>query len=326
MDRNLRFSGFLLSLGLVAVVLASSGCNKKVDDTQLATQVQAQIAADPALQGQMITASAVNGAVTLSGTVSGQGSRELASNDAAKVPGVRTVVNNLTVQGGDQGGNQPQPMGGGQGYSNGPAPGGQSYSTAPAPRRGYASAPAQQNYSNAPASAPATPQVLTIPAGTRIRVQLAQTLSSKESQTGDQFSGTLADPVVVNGQTVIPAGAQASGTVTEAKSQGRFKGQAILAVRLDSVRADGRTYPVQTSQVERFEKGKGKRTAYMTGGGAGLGALIGGLAGGGKGALIGGLLGAGAGGTGSAFTGNKDLVLPAESILTFRLENDVTLR
>ncbi|MGC9291576.1 MAG: BON domain-containing protein [Acidobacteriaceae bacterium] len=313
MERNLRFSGFLLSLGLAAMVLVSAGCNKKVDDTQLATQVQAQIAADPALQGQMITASAVNGAVTLSGTVNGPGSRELAGNDAAKVPGVRTVVNNLTVQGGDQ----PQQMGGGQGYANGPAPGGQSYSTMPPPQR---------SYSNAPASAPAAPQVTTIPAGTRIRVQLAQTLSTKESQTGDQFSGTLADPVVVNGQTVIRAGAQASGTVTEAKSQGRFKGQAILAVRLDSVRADGHTYPVQTSQVERFEQGKGKRTAYMTGGGAGLGALIGGLAGGGKGALIGGLLGAGAGGTGSAFTGNKDLVLPAESILTFRLENDVTLR
>lgn len=317
MYRNLRFPCSLLPLALAVVVLVSAGCNKKVGDTQLATQVQAQIAADPALQGQMITASAVNGAVTLSGTVNGPGSRELAGNDAAKVPGVRTVVNNLTVQGGGQSGNQPQQMGGGQGYANGPAPGGQSYSTMPPP---------QQGYSNAPASAPAAPQITTIPAGTRIRVQLAQTLSSKESQTGDQFSGTLADPVVVNGQTVIRAGAQASGTVTEAKSQGRFKGQAILAVRLDSVRADGHTYPLQTSQVERFEKGKGKRTAYMTGGGAGFGALIGGLAGGGKGALIGGLLGAGAGGAGSAFTGNKDLVLPAESILTFRLENDVTLR
>jgi hypothetical protein len=73
------------------------------------------------------------------------------------------------------------------------------------------------------------------------------------------------------------------------------------------------------------EKGKGKRTAVMAGGGGGLGALIGGLAGGGKGALIGGLVGAGAGTGGAAFTGNKEIVIPAETTLTFRLEHSVTV-
>lgn len=75
MHRNPRFPYLLFSLALVAIGMVSIGCHKKVDDTQLATQVQAQIAADPALQGQMITATAVNGTVTLSGAVSGQGSR-----------------------------------------------------------------------------------------------------------------------------------------------------------------------------------------------------------------------------------------------------------
>lgn len=299
MDHRFRSSHLVLLLALAATLFISSGCSKKVDDTQLTTQVQAQIAADPALQGQPITVTATNGTVTLTGMVNGEGSRELAANDAAKVSGVRSVINDLTTQNGGPG----QPMGGGQ-----------SYSTMPPPQ-----------YRGAQGGAYA-PQVVTIPAGTRIRVQLGQTLSSKYNQPGDSFTGTVADPVVVNGVTVIRAGAQASGTVTDAKPLGRFKGGAVLAVRLDSVSADGRTYPVQTSQVERFESGKGKRTAVMTGGGAGLGALIGGLAGGGKGALIGGLLGAGAGGTGSAFTGNRDLELPAESILTFRLENDVTVR
>jgi hypothetical protein len=92
------------------------------------------------------------------------------------------------------------------------------------------------------------------------------------------------------------------------------------------VRADGRTYPVATSTVERVEKGKGKRTAGFIGGGGGFGALIGGLAGGGKGALIGGLAGAGAGTAGSAFTDNKPIVLPAETVLTFRLERGVTVQ
>jgi len=80
---------------------------------------------------------------------------------------------------------------------------------------------------------------------------------------------------------------------------------------------------VATSSIARVEKGKGKRTAVFAGGGGALGALIGGLTGGGKGALIGGLAGAGAGTAGGAFTGNQQIVLPAETILTFRLERPV---
>jgi hypothetical protein len=76
---------------------------------------------------------------------------------------------------------------------------------------------------------------------------------------------------------------------------------------------------------DKAEKGKGKRTAAMVGGGGGGGALIGGLAGGGKGALIGGLVGAGAGTAGAAFTGNKDIVIPAESVVTFHLTAPVTV-
>ena len=175
----------------------------------------------------------------------------------------------------------------------------------------------------APAPAPRAPTM--IPAGTHIVVNLAQTISSKTAQPGDTFTATVAEPVVISGATLIRAGAPATGTVTDAKALGRFKGGATLAIRLDSVRAEGRTYQVASSTVERAEQGKGKRTAVMTGGGGGFGALIGGLAGGGKGALIGGLAGAGAGGAGSAFTGNKELIIPAETALTFRLERDVSL-
>jgi hypothetical protein len=157
-------------------------------------------------------------------------------------------------------------------------------------------------------------------------VALGQELGSKISQTGESFNATVADPIVVDGKTIVRSGARASGTVVAAKSLGRFKGQAELAIRLDSIRADGRIYPVETSTVERAEKGKGKRTAGFIGGGAGLGAIIGGLAGGGKGALIGGLAGAGAGTAGTAFTGNKEIVIPAETVLTFRLEHSVHVR
>jgi hypothetical protein len=164
-----------------------------------------------------------------------------------------------------------------------------------------------------------------IPAGTHIVVSLGQTLSSKTAQAGDRFNATVVDPVRVRGVVLIRAGAPASGTVIDAKALGHFKGGAELALRLDSVRAEGHTYQVASSTIERVEKGKGKRTAVLTGGGGGLGAIIGGLAGGGRGALIGGLAGVGAGATGSAFTGNKELVIPAETSLTFRLERNVSL-
>jgi hypothetical protein len=164
-----------------------------------------------------------------------------------------------------------------------------------------------------------------IPAGTHISVTTTQELGSKLSQPGQSFSATVAAPVSIGGVTVIRSGSSATGTVVDAKALGKFKGGATLSLRLDTVRAHGTTYQIASSTIDRAEKGKGKRTAGFIGGGAGGGALIGGLAGGGKGALIGGLIGAGAGTAGAAFTGNKDIVIPAETTLTFRLEHSLTV-
>jgi len=186
--------------------------------------------------------------------------------------------------------------------------------------------------SNAPAPAASTPAPppppppVVVPSGTTLTVRLGETLGSKTSSPGQSFTATVAEAVAVDGNTVIPAGSPARGTVVDAKPLGRFKGGASLEIRLTSVTVNGTAQPIETSAVSRTEKGKGKRTAVLAGGGTALGAIVGGLAGGGKGAAIGALAGAGAGGTGAAFTGNKDIVLPAEAALSFRLKAPLTLK
>ena len=186
----------------------------------------------------------------------------------------------------------------------------------------------QQAANNAPhqPAAPPAPRVVTVPAGKVLTITLADAVGSKVSQPGQTFSGTLAKAVEVNGETAIPAGAKVEGTVVDAKPLGRFKGGAVLQLQLTSVHVHGEDLPVQTEMITQSLKGKGKRTGVLTGGGAGLGAIIGGIAGGGKGAAIGALAGAGAGGAGSAFTGNKEILLPAESAVAFTLKDSLKVR
>ncbi len=172
-------------------------------------------------------------------------------------------------------------------------------------------------------NAPPAPVTITVPAGKVITIRLADEVGSKVSQTGQSFGGTLAKSVDVNGEVAIPAGAKVEGVVVDAKPLGRFKGGALLELKLTSIRVHGEQLPVQTAMFTQTLKGKGKRTGVMVGGGAGLGALIGGLAGGGKGAAIGAAAGAGAGTAGTAFTGNKEIVLPAESAVPFTLKQSV---
>src|SRR5438034_9648402 len=160
--------------------------------------------------------------------------------------------------------------------------------------------------------APPAPVTLTVPSGRVLTIRLADEVGSKVSQPGQTFGGSLAKAVDVNGQVAIHAGARVEGVVVDAKPLGRFAGGALLQLKLDSVRVNGRQLPVQTATFTQTLKGKGKRTGVMAGGGAGLGALIGGLAGGGKGAAIGAVAGAGAGTAGAAYTGNEALVFAAE--------------
>jgi len=169
-------------------------------------------------------------------------------------------------------------------------------------------------------------EALTVPSGTGITISLGSAIGSKLSQPGQTFNGSVARDVMAGSAVAIPQGTNISGTVTDAKPLGKFKGGAVLEVRLDSINLHGADIPVQAATKTFTEKGKGKRTAVLTGGGAAVGGIIGALAGGGKGAAIGAAAGAGAGAGGSALTGNKDIVLPAESDVSFELSAPLEIK
>jgi hypothetical protein len=181
------------------------------------------------------------------------------------------------------------------------------------------------NLANEPAPAPEPPKPFLVPAGTPIPVILSTKLNSGVNKSGEEFEASVATPIMVEGEEAIPKGASVTGTIVSAKKQGSVKGEATMTIKLTSMRVRGKNYLIATSSVSQTEKGKGKRSAVMTGGGAAVGALIGGLAGGGKGAAIGAGVGAGGGLAASAGTGGKNVEFPAESKITFKLSQSLTV-
>ena len=164
-----------------------------------------------------------------------------------------------------------------------------------------------------------------VPAGTEIAIVLDQSISSERATSGDPFDASIAAPVMVNGKTIIPKGAHVQGIIVEARASGRLKGVARLRLALNSVEVAGKSYDLQTTSLTRSGQNHDKRNWTLIGGGTGAGAAIGAIAGGGKGAAIGAAVGAGAGTATAAATGKKDIVLPAESQLNFKLSQPVSI-
>jgi hypothetical protein len=162
--------------------------------------------------------------------------------------------------------------------------------------------------------------------GTTVTVRLNQAVGSRVSASGQRFMSKLDHAVVVDGREVLPAGTQFSGTVIEAMPAGHLAGGAVLRVALASFTLNATNYRIQTTTLVRVSQGKGRRTATMAGGGAAIGALVGALAHRGKGALIGAAAGAAAGGAGSALSGgDRDIVMPAQSLIAFKIVEPLTL-
>lgn len=164
-----------------------------------------------------------------------------------------------------------------------------------------------------------------VPAGTRVLVRMVDSIDSKKQQTGYRFTASLETNLQADDQVVALRGTTVYGRLVSAESAGRMSGGAELVLELTDIVINGTAYPLMTSTYDVVSEGKGKKTTRRILGGTGLGALIGGIAGGGAGAAIGALSGAAGGTALSAATGGKQVSIPSESLLEFRLEQPVHL-
>jgi hypothetical protein len=341
-----------LSLCVLAVILSLGvGCASKPDDAKVSSDIQSKFSQDSGLASKQLTVQASNGVVTLSGTVDNDAQRDAASKQAASVPGVKQVINNLQV--GTAMASSAPPIAAEAGPASStpreesakPAPSKKARKSQSAADRSMASnadyapaGPSQRVGNTAPpasmapeAGQPATPppppapKKFIIDQGTQFSIRLVDPIDSEKNKTGDTFHATLNAPITSDGEEALPAGTDVVGHLADVKSAGKFAGQSQVVLQLDSITAGGRTYNIQTDQYKKTGSSRGKNTAEKVGGGAAIGAIIGAIAGGGKGAAIGAAAGGGVGGGVQAATKGQQIKLPSETVLNFTLQAPVTV-
>lgn len=316
-QRPSSFPVLLLTSSLLA------GCSGKssapVPDAQLTAQVQSALKSDAAISQQPIQVATSQGIVTLTGNVSDDTASTVAAQDAAKVKGVKEVVDQLTVAD----------------VQVAPTITSPSAPTQPRPTTAQERQALAQGqplpaptYTNTAPPPPPTPTFrdITAPAGTIIPVRITEALSSQRSETGQPFNGTVTHEVVRDGMVIIPAGSAVSGRVLLAKDAAHFKGHSELSVELTSVRRHGATIPLATDAYTVEGKNRGTNSFEKVGGGAAIGAVLGGIFGGGKGAGIGALAGGGGGAVLQGATRGQQVSIGSESIIHFHLARALTVR
>jgi len=319
-------------------------------DADIQSDVAYALSHSKALQGQHITAATVEGNVTVSGNVRDEASKELAETIINKVKGVRSVSNNLNVGDAPQNNTanaQPQDANAAaqqdpnydpaQQNMAPPDPQGQNQQqaqAAPQDQQGYPPPPSndpqssgqRQPYGQQQAyqQQPLTP--VTIPSGTLLQVRTSEPLDATRVQPGQVFAATVAADVYQGGVLALPRGAVITGKVVSTQSnKGDLAGKQGLSLVLTSVNLGGQVYPLPTDTWSGQGPGKGGYSAGNTIGVAGLGAVIGAIAGGGAGAAIGAGAGAIVGAGASAATTGPRMYVPAEAVLNFHLQAPVTV-
>ena len=333
-----------IAFSTLALVLVLASCKSSppvpTDDASLTAALQSRIAGDGAISSEPIQSSVQKQVATLTGTVSSEAVRSLAAADAAQVAGIKTVVNNLTVQ-------APAPTVTAAAAPPPPLP--QPVAPKPKPK----SAPIVRNTPPPPAEIPAPetaaapppppPQEqlpppppppppppafhnITLAPDTVIPIRITETLDSATTQQGDRFTGTIAADVITDGLVVIRQGTPVSGRVSAVQEAAHYKGSSLLTIELTSINRQGEKLTVTTEPYSVQGKGRGANTAEKVGGGAAVGAILGGILGGGKGAAIGAAAGGGAGAGVNTVTRGQQVQIPSETLIRFKLTNTLSLK
>ena len=347
--RNLSTPRAILAAAALTLAFAIAGCKSSApvptDDAALTAALQSRIAGDTALSNEPIQPSVEKQIATLNGTVSNEAARSLAAADAAQVAGIKTVINNLTVQAPAPATaaaapppalppppapvtpkpkqsapikSKPAPIVRQHAPVDTPSP--QVADTAPPPPR-----PQEPPPPPPPPSRPAFRNI-TLNPGTTLPIRITQTLDSATTQQGETFSGTIAADIVSDGIVVIRTGTPVSGRVVAVQEAAHYKGSSLLTIELTSINRRGEKVTVNTEPYSVQGKGRGKNTAEKVGGGAAVGAILGGILGGGKGAAVGAAAGGGLGAGANTITRGQQVQIPSETLIRFNLTNTLSLR
>jgi BON domain len=328
----------LLSAGLWGVLTV--GCSNKAinNDDSLKTDIQAKLYADPATKGGHVGVDVKDGVVTLTGDVPSSDVELAAMKIANGTTGVRSVSDQMKINGAlaqDQLPDAAANLAKNTQTANGTPPAPKTSTPppitaapapeppAPAPVRERAAEPVRRPTQSVQGEE--EPSTATVAAGERLSVRTTEMIDSGKATEGQRYRASLDAPLTSRGRVIVPAGAPVTLEVTGVQGAGRIKGNSILSLRPTSLEYGGRNYPINGSVYSEEGKARGKNTAVKTGIGAAAGALIGGLAGGGKGAAIGAGAGGGAGFGWNALSHGQQVKIPAESVLSFRLQAPLTV-
>jgi hypothetical protein len=179
--------------------------------------------------------------------------------------------------------------------------------------------PSKQDHANE------TTGSVTLPAGTQLSVRTIDSIDSTKNHVGDRFQASLQEPLVVDGNIVVPKGADVYGRLDEAKTSGTFTGKSELRLALTGIVVNGQTVPLVSGEYELTGKSCGASTAKRTICGAAVGSIIGAIAGGGKGAAIGAGVGGSAGAGSEIITKGDQVKVPSETLLDFTLQQNVSI-
>jgi hypothetical protein len=351
-SKSLSASRAILAATALTVAFGFAGCKSSTpptDDASLTTALQSRLTADSALSNEPIQSSVQKQVATLNGTVSNEAARSLAAADAAQVPGVKTVVNNLTVQAPAPPPSvtaaatpppvapppmppPPKPKQSAAPIKSKPAPIVRQPAPVdtPAPQVANATPPPPPQETAPPPPPPPPPRPafrnVTLTPGTTLPIRITQTLDSATTQQGETFTGIVASDIVSDGVVVLRTGTPVTGRVIAVQEAAHYKGSSLLTIELTSINRRGEPITVNTEPYSVKGKGRGANTAEKVGGGAAVGAILGGILGGGKGAAIGAAAGGGVGAGANTITRGEQVQIASETLIRFNLTNTLSLR